>query len=199
MKKISLMLVVVFVFAVVTCTSGVASAYLSTEYVGNTIVDLSWDEYEDTDFSKYELCRDGVPIKTITDRTDTFYRDAGLIKGVNYGYEIHVYNVAGVLVLRETRTTSATTGEVHGTITQDTTWTTASSPYTLARDVDVRNGATLTIACGVLINTSGYPGISVQEKGALYADGASFCNVSIKVDDSHADIKTASLIMLISP
>jgi len=113
------------------------------------MVDLSWTQYENTDFSKYELCRDAGLIATITDRTVTFYRDTELTRGNTYDYEIRVYNATGVL--KETRTTKATTGEVHGTITLDTTWTAARSPYTLTWYVDVRNGATLTIASGVTV------------------------------------------------
>jgi capsular polysaccharide biosynthesis protein len=72
MKKIHLMLVLLFAFAVVTCTSGVVSAiYINPMYVGNTMVDLSWTEYESTDFSKYELYRDGSLIETIKDPTTT--------------------------------------------------------------------------------------------------------------------------------
>ncbi len=185
------MLVVLLVFAVVTCTSGVASAYVSTEYVGNTMVDLSWTQYESS-FSKYELCRNGVPIAAITNRTDTHYRDTGLIKGKGYEYWLRVYSATGVL--KETRTTRATTGEVHGTITQDTTWTAASSPYMLTGNVlRIYGGATLTIADGVLVSSNNIPGylsdIRVQKKGTLSADGSRFCNVSISVYDSHADIK----------
>ena len=196
MKKIHIILVLLFAFVALICTNGVASAYLSTEYVGNTMVDLSWDEYENTDFSKYELCRDGVPIKTTTDRTYTFYRDKGLTKGKTYNYWLRVYNATGVL--KRTRTRRATTGEVHGTITLDTAWTAANSPYTLTEGVDVRNGATLTITSGIVTNTtntsslywSPYMPITVMEKGALYADGVSFSGVAINIyDDSDADIK----------
>jgi hypothetical protein len=149
MNKIHLILVLLFAFALLMSTSGVASAiYVSPKYVGNTMVDLSWTQYESTDFSKYELCRDGVPITTITDRTVTFYRDTELTKGNTYNYEIRVYSATGVL--KATRTTSATTGEVRGTITIDTTWTAASSPYTLTGSVNVRNEATLTIGSGVV-------------------------------------------------
>ena len=67
MKKIHLILVLLFAFALLISTSGVASAIsISPKYVGNTMVDLSWTQYESTDFSKYELCRDGDLIATIT-------------------------------------------------------------------------------------------------------------------------------------
>jgi hypothetical protein len=195
MKKIHLMLVVLFVFAVLTCTSGVASAYLSTEYVGNTMVDLSWTEYKSTDFSKYELYRDGSLIKTIRARTITFYRDTWLTKGHTYNYEIRSYYTTDKY---GSDTTSATTGEVHGTITQDTTWTAANSPYTLTGDLlRIYDGATLTIAGGVQVSSNNIPrywsDISVREKGTLNADGSRFCNVSISVYDSHADIKNCFL------
>ena len=150
MKKIHLILVVLFAFALLTCTSGVVTAIsISPKYVGNTMVDLSWDEYENTDFSKYELCRDGVPIKTITDRTVTFYRDTWLTKGNTYDYGIRVYGANGVS--KRSGVTIATTGEVQGTITQDTLWTAASSPYDLTGSVEVHNRATLTIRSGVKI------------------------------------------------
>jgi parallel beta-helix repeat protein len=182
------------------CTNGVASEIaLDTKYVGNTMVDLSWDEYKRTDFSKYELCRDGVPIKTITDRTVTFYRDTGLTKGVTYSYEIRVYTATGGLV--HTCTTSAKAGDVHGEITIDTSWTAASSPYDLTRSVYVHNGATLTIEKGVMVTTltsvDWYEGIVVGsrvgdqsplKKEALYADGVSFYDVGVEIR-GHAEIK----------
>jgi hypothetical protein len=135
MKKIHLILVLLFAFALLISTSGVASAIsISPKYVGNTMVDLSWTQYESTNFSKYELGRNGDRIATITDRTTTFYRDTGVTKGNTYEYEIRVYGATGVL--KETRRTRATTGEVHGTITQDTTWTAA--PHGLRQTVRIR-------------------------------------------------------------
>jgi parallel beta-helix repeat protein len=173
--------------------SGVASAYLSTEYVGNTIVDLSWTQYESTDFSKYELYRDGRLIETIRDRTVTFYRDEGLTKGHTYNYEIRSYYTTDKY---RSDTTSATTGEVHGTITRNTVWTAASSPYTLTERIWVRNGSTLRIESGVMVTTVLYTygsSITVREKGALYADSVSFSGVSLSIsDDSHAGIKNCS-------
>jgi len=41
---------------------------------------------------------------------------------------------------------------VNGTISTDTTWTRANSPYTLTNDVSVSNGVTLTIESGVTVN-----------------------------------------------
>ena len=189
MKKIHLMLVLLFAFAVVTCTSGVASALYPT-YVGNTMVDLSWTQYESTDFSKYELYRDGSLIETIRDRTVTFYRDTGLTKGRTYNYKIRSYYTTDKY---RSDTTSATTGEVHGRITQDTSWTAASSPYTLTQHIWVRNGATLTIERGLTVIISSY--LRVNENGALYADGVSFSGgdalygPAISIANAHASIK----------
>jgi parallel beta-helix repeat protein len=183
---------------------------LDTKYVGNTMVDLFWSQYRITDFSKYELCRDGVPIKTIKDRTVTFYRDTGLTKGVTYTYKIRVYNATGGLV-RTTHPTSAKAGDVHGEITIDTSWTAASSPYDLTdvevrhkgvRDegVSVRHGANLTIEKGVMVTTTpsnstygrilvgSWWGLSALKKGALYADGVSFYDVNVNIH-GHAEIK----------
>jgi hypothetical protein len=59
---------------------------------------------------------------------------------------------------------------VSGTITADTTWTQANSPYTLTGTVYVNSGVTLTIQPGVNIDLSSY---SLQVSGTLIAVGAS--------------------------
>jgi parallel beta-helix repeat protein len=152
MNKTNLLLLIIILSAAFFCAStGVASAItLSDKYVGNTVVDLEWSKYGIDNFSKYELYRDDALIHTEHNRSTTFYRDEGLSKGVTYDYKIEVYNAAGELVSEGG--TSATTGEVQGTLTQSTTWTAASSPYILYRGVTVRNGATLTIKSGVTVN-----------------------------------------------
>jgi parallel beta-helix repeat protein len=57
---------------------------------------------------------------------------------------------------------------VNGTITQDTTWTAADSPYTLTSTVYVNNAVTLTIQPGVTVDLSSY---SLQVNGVLNAVG----------------------------
>jgi len=154
MNKTNLVLVIIILSAAFFCAStGVASA-LSDKYVGNTVVDLEWSGWCD-DFSKYKLYRDDALILTEFDWDHTFYRDEGRSKGVTYDYKIEVYNATGVLVYEDTR--SVTTGDVHGTITQSTTWTAASSPYTLTWDVRVDEKATLTIQSGVTVNNGEHP------------------------------------------
>ena len=153
MKKISFVLILAIALASLICMSSVASAIaLNTKYVGNTIVDLSWSQYWSTDFSKYVICRDGSPVATIENRAVTFYRDSGLTKGVTYGYAIYVYNSTGWLV--DSGTTSAKTGDVHGTITRDTTWTAASSPYVQTGSVTVQKGVHFTIQPGVKVDNA---------------------------------------------
>jgi len=153
MKKINLVFVLAIGFALFVCVSGVVSATsLSPKYVGNTIVDLSWSQYWSSDFSKYVLCRDGSPIATIENRAVTFYRDSGLTKGVTYEYTIYVYNSTGWLV--DSGATSPKTGDVHGTITRDTTWTAASSPYVQTGSVTVEKGVHFTIQPGVKVDNA---------------------------------------------
>ena len=153
MKKTNLLLVLLIVFAIFVCATSVASAIsLSDKYVGNTVVDLQWSKYGSTDFSKYELYRDGTPIHTEYDRNTTFYRDTGLSKGATYTYKIEVYNAMSVLKYSDTK--SVTTGEVHGEITMSTTWSSETSPYTLtAYTLRVKENATLTIENGVTVNS----------------------------------------------
>jgi len=156
MKRMNLLLVSIVLFATFFCAAtGVASAIiLSDKYVGNTVVDLEWSKFERDDFSKYKLYRDDARIHTETNRDTTFYRDTGRSKGVTYDYKIEVYNATGGLVDGGTR--SVTTGDVHGTITQSTTWTAATSPYTLTGSVTVEKGVTLTIQSGVTVNNGQY-------------------------------------------
>jgi len=53
MKKISLIFALVIAFALLVCVSSVTTAYpeIYPMYVGNTMVDLSWWQWSDTDFS----------------------------------------------------------------------------------------------------------------------------------------------------
>jgi parallel beta-helix repeat protein len=155
------------------------------------MVDLYWTEYKNTDFSKYVskyvLWRDNVKIATITDQRTTFYRDTELTKGKIYDYKIYIYNATGKIKdkHRAHPYRNFPTGYVYGTITRDTTWTVSNGPYYNADwGVDVRNGSTLTIERGVIIKGI----IRIYEKGTV-----SFCNASIEIYSSHADIKDCFL------
>jgi hypothetical protein len=59
---------------------------------------------------------------------------------------------------------------VSGTITVDTTWTQANSPYALTGTVYVNSGVTLTIQPGVTVDLYSY---SLQISGTLNATGTS--------------------------
>ncbi|MCA1707297.1 MAG: hypothetical protein LC808_30135, partial [Actinobacteria bacterium] len=58
---------------------------------------------------------------------------------------------------------------VRDAITQDTTWTSAGSPYVLAGDVTVTEGSTLTIQPGVVVRSA--PGARLFIAGTLRAIG----------------------------
>ena len=165
MNKTNLLLVIIFLSAAFFCAAtGVASAIsLSDKYVGNTVVDLEWSEWPELPdgFSQYGLCRNESLIHLEFSRSNTSYRDEGLSKGNKYNYEIKVYNASYGLVANSTPKT-LTTGEVHGTITQSTTWTSATSPYGLTGTVIVDEGATLTIQPGVTVNGGLYFMIDIK-------------------------------------
>ncbi|PVX23225.1 MAG: hypothetical protein CW716_12625, partial [Candidatus Bathyarchaeum sp.] len=59
--------------------------------------------------------------------------------------------------------------DVSGIISSDTTWTKASSPYSLVGNVLVGNGATLTIEAGATINLNDY---YIMVNGTLRAQGS---------------------------
>ncbi len=59
--------------------------------------------------------------------------------------------------------------EVIGTLTSNTTWTKANSPYILTGNVLVNNGVTLTIEAGVTVNFVGY---YIAVNGTLVAVGS---------------------------
>ncbi|HXU92606.1 MAG TPA: hypothetical protein VFP33_03020, partial [Gallionella sp.] len=59
---------------------------------------------------------------------------------------------------------------VSGAITTNTTWSLAQSPYQVAADVSVENGATLNIEAGVVVNFDAAKNLTVTS-GALVARG----------------------------
>ena len=235
MKKNNLVFVLAVALALfLVCACGVASAF-SAKYVGNTIVDLEWNEYVgEEDFYEYVIYRDGSQIATIKDRAVTFYRDSELTKGVTYEYNLSTYilkdtiNLVGtasghviygenanelnwsayvvedfyayriyrdtilksfaiitdplvtnytdsepiegvahvytiriytetkdkITLLRKLTLRSVKTGDVYGTITLDTTWTAASSPYVQVGPVTVQKGVHFTIEPGVKVENA---------------------------------------------
>jgi parallel beta-helix repeat protein len=188
-EKVVLFSVTLFIFVLLSTAlvsmGGVASAApvsLEALYVGNTIVDLSWSKYPSEDFSTYRIYRNDSPLYMATNRSLTFFRDeeSGLTKGKLYIYQICVYNSSGGLVKEENATVSAKTGDVHGTITVNTTWTAANSPYNLTGPVTVEEGATLTIEPGVAVNIS-----KLYVRGAIHAEGISFKGEGISLYNSN--------------
>lgn len=69
-----------------------------------------------------------------------------------------------------------TSTPLNGTITSDTTWTQANSPYTLAGNVLVNNGVTVTIDSGVQVNLNSY---YLEINGTLKARGVSSDKISL--------------------
>ena len=60
---------------------------------------------------------------------------------------------------------------VGGTITTDTTWTTAGNPYFVDDNIRILNGATLSVEPGVEVRLGIYEYIEVQSGGRLLAEG----------------------------
>lgn len=73
---------------------------------------------------------------------------------------------------------------VSGVITTDTTWTAASSPYSLTGPITIGNGVALTIEAGVTVNLNGY---RIQVNGILYARGSNADNIHFTSDPASND------------
>ena len=67
--------------------------------------------------------------------------------------------------------TTVTAASVSGTITENTTWTAASSPYIITGHITVNSGVTLTIEPGVTVKADA--GKSIILNGSLSAVGTS--------------------------
>ncbi len=83
---------------------------------------------------------------------------------------------------------SANATDVSGTISENTTWTLANSPYVVTGTVTVANGAILTIEPGVQVKFNSYIGLYVE--GGVRADGTSGSEIiftSIKDDNYGGD------------
>ena len=149
------------------------SLALSPLYVGNVVVDLEWCQYTGFDFKSYNVYRGGNKIADINNQNTVFYRDSGLIRDTIYEYKIEVID-SNQKVLEEDNF-SVTTGKVHGTITQSTTWSPATGVYNLSDDVTVAGG-TLTISPGTDVEWSDGEEISI--------DGANGGSIDSLVDVS---------------
>jgi len=83
-----------------------------------------------------------------------------------YAILIIVITVGGLLFLEDTRAVTS----INGTISANTTWTRADSPYTLTGDVIISSGVTLTVQSGVTVNFGSY---KIYVNGILNAQGTS--------------------------
>lgn len=83
--------------------------------------------------------------------------------------------LGGLIMMGTGRFEKVYATDVNGIITSNTTWTNASSPYSLTGPVDVAAGVTLTIEPGVVIDLNEY---YLQVDGTLQARGNSSGNIN---------------------
>ncbi len=198
------LLVIFMIVLAAGALPAVTSAYgyidLTLVYVGNTMVDISWNQSDYADFAKYEILRDDQPVMTISDRSTTFYRDEDLDYGDSHTYMLRLYYRDGdQLRSMDSYPVSATLGRVSGTITQDTEWSPLNhSTYLITDDVyigadwfsstigiEVAEDATLTIKPGVTVRhtTMGQSATCLHVAGSLEATDVTFTTESGEQSD----------------
>jgi parallel beta-helix repeat protein len=120
--------------------------------------------------SSYELMLDGT---LISDINATSYVCGGLSTGKTYAIKVRAKNGANTGDWSsEIRITTGTGTTVKGTISTDTTWTAANSPYNVTGTVTVGPGVTLTIEAGTIVKFQSKT-CRLRVNGALNAAGTS--------------------------
>jgi len=136
-----------------------ASFSVNVDYVGNTEIQLSWQDRGSESFLRYELYRNDQNIHTAHDNASTTYQDFDVNEGLEYDYKVEAWywddEEEEEYIGHEGTAGTITTGDVRGTLIFDTGWTAADGPYNLTGDVIAGEGGELTINTGVTIYTNG--------------------------------------------
>ncbi len=134
-------------------------------YVGRDVIDLQW--YPELGDQGYKITRDGHLIAELgTDAT--FYRDSDPLPGA-HTYTLYRTTDSGDNI---DGTDSVTLGSVGGQLYEDLTWT--DGVYTIATNVEVMPGVTLSIQPGVEVSakTQTFHPHGLFGEGVLAIDGA---------------------------
>ncbi|PYG87269.1 RHS repeat-associated protein [Ruminiclostridium sufflavum DSM 19573] len=131
-----------------------------------TSLTVSWDAVSDA--TSYDVELNGQTVKTVTQNSCVI---DGLTVGTQYRIRIKALNdyLSSDWSNEVSNTTQAYTN-VSGTISRNTTWTLANSPYMMEGSVTIAQGATLTIEPGVVVKGAYYSYI-IDVRGKLIANG----------------------------
>lgn len=155
------------------------------QFTGQDHVDLKWTHY--SDWPTYKVMRDGIKVAEFGTST-TFYRDAGVLQGQTYTYQICAAK-EGYPDHCSIQLTQVTVGEIGGRIWEDVDW--QSDHYEITNDVVVTGGVTLDIGSEAWVTGDGH--CRDDEGGTIQVGGARLEGVSFYFEDSESSLQNSTL------
>ena len=167
----------------------VPSLLWNVAYVGRDVVDMKWD-FETGDLG-YKVTRDGDLIAKL-DVTTTFFRDRSPLPGPHTYVLLRSRSGGDIAQSPDT----VTLGSIGGKLYEDLTW--SEGTYTIASEVEVMPGATLTIEPGVKVSarseTYPYHPHGLYGEGILDIDGAVLELTDLWIQGDGSEIKNSELL-----
>ena len=142
--------------------------------IDTTKIRLNWNKLDTIDFYNiYRKNSEGDYEFIIElDKDTTSYIDEGLTENTNYEYKIEASTYSLVIISEASLSISTKDcTSLSGSISSDTTWTLADSPYCISSDLNIE--ANITIEAGVILKFADDVTLTVTNTGSLIAIGNS--------------------------